>query len=83
LKVYYSTNYIPFSNIDNATLVDITSNFSIPNGSPSSSPAEFSPSGNYSIPASLTGNGFFIFEYIGNGNGGVTTNMQIDDIIIN
>jgi hypothetical protein len=83
LKVYYSTNYIPFSNIDNATLVDITSNFSIPNGFPSSYPVEFSPSGNYSIPASLTGNGFFIFEYQGNGNGGIVTTMQIDDIVIN
>jgi len=83
LKVYYSTNYVAGSNIDDATLVDITTNFSIPTGTSSGYPVEFSPSGNYSIPATLTGNGFFIFEYQGNGNGGVTTTIQIDDIIIN
>lgn len=83
LKVYYSTNYAVGGNINEATLVDITGSFSIPTGSSSGYPTNFSASGNYSIPASLTGNGFFIFEYKGNGNGGVTTTMQIDDIVIN
>jgi hypothetical protein len=35
------------------------------------------------IPAGVTGNGFFVFEYVGNGAGGITTTMQIDDIVIN
>lgn len=83
LKVYYSTNYVAGSNINDATLVDITSSFSIPTGSSNGYPTNFSPSGNYAIPASLTGNGFLIFEYKGNGNGGVTTTLQIDDIVIN
>lgn len=83
LKVYYSTNYVPGTNVNNATLVDITSNFTIPNGPASGYPTNFTSSGNYAIPAGLTGNGYFIFEYNGNGNGGITTTMQIDDIVIN
>ncbi len=79
LKVYYTTNYTAGSDVNNATLVDITSNFAI-----SADQAAFTPSGVYQIPANVTGNGFFIFEY--NGSGivpKVTTNMQIDEIVIN
>jgi len=83
LKVYYSMNYVPGTNISTATLVDITSSFTIPNGPASGYPTNFTGSGTYTIPGTLTGNGFFIFEYTGNGNGGVTTTMQIDDIAIN
>lgn len=83
LKVYYSMNYVPGTNINNATLVNITSNFTIPNGPSGAYATSFTPSGNYAIPAGLTGNGYFIFEYNGNGNGGITTTMQIDDITIN
>lgn len=84
LKVYYSTNYLIGSDVNNATLIDITPNFNIPIGTTSGLAPDFSPSGDYSIPPSLTGYGFFIFEYKGNsGFGGVTTTMQIDDIIIN
>ncbi len=83
LKVYYSTNYIPGTNINTATLVNITSSFNIPNGPSSGYASSFTSSGNYNIPVGLTGNGYFIFEYIGNGNGGVTTTMQIDDITVN
>jgi len=83
LKVYYSTNYVPGGNYNSATLIDITSSFNIPNGPASGYPANFTSSGNYTIPASLTGNGYFIFEYNGNGKGGVTTTIQIDDIIVN
>lgn len=83
LKVYYSTNYTPGGNVNNATLVDITSNFTLSPGLTSGYPTNFTNSGNWNIPAGLTGNGFFIFEYTGNGNGGVTTTMQIDDIVIN
>lgn len=83
LKVYYSTNYVPFSDATTATLVDITSSFTYSPGSSSGYPTNFTNSGNYSIPVGLTGNGFFIFEYVGNGTSGPTTTMQIDDIVIN
>jgi len=83
LKVYYTTNYVPGSDVASATLVDITSSFTISPGLTSGYPTSFTDSGNYAIPAGLTGNGFFVFEYTGNGNGGVTTTMQIDDITIN
>ncbi len=83
LKVYYTTNYVPGTNVSSATLVDITSSFTISPGLTSGYPTNFTASGNYAIPAGLTGNGFFVFEYTGNGNGGVTTTMQIDDITIN
>jgi len=83
LRVYYSTNYVPGGNINDATLVDITSSFAIASGTTSGYATNFTNSGTYAIPAALTGNGFFIFEYKGNGNGGATTTMQIDDIVIN
>jgi len=82
LKVYYSTDYVIGGNAADATLVDITSNFTISPGQASGYPANFTNSGNYNIPASVTGNGFFIFEYIGAG-GGITTTMQIDNIVVN
>jgi hypothetical protein len=83
LKVYYSTNYVPGGDLNAATLVNITSNFTIPNGPASAYAASFTSSGTWSIPASLTGNGYFIFIYEGNGNGGITTTMEVDDIVIN
>lgn len=83
LKVYYSTNYVAGGNLLDATLVDITSNFSIPNGPASAYASTFTSSGTWTIPTSITGNGFFIFVYEGNGNGGVTTTMEVDDITIN
>lgn len=83
LKVYYSTNYVPGSNATTATLVDISSSFTYSPGSPSGYPTNFTNSGNYAIPAGLIGNGFFVFEYIGNGSSGPTTTMQIDDVVIN
>lgn len=83
LKVYYSTNYVPHSDINTATLVDITSNFAIDAGPTSGYSTNFLNSGTWNIPSSVTGNGFFIFEYKGNGNGGITTTMQIDDIVVN
>lgn len=83
LKVYYTTNYTPGSQITSATLVDITSNFTISPGLPSGYPTNFTASGVYNIPAGVTGNGYFMFEYVGNGSGGPTTTMQIDNIVIN
>jgi hypothetical protein len=83
LKVYYSLNYVPGSSINDATLVDITSNFNIPAGPTAAYASGFTPSGSYAIPATVTGNGFFIFEYKGNGSTGLTTTMQIDNIVVN
>lgn len=82
LKVYYTTNYVPGGDINDATLVNITSNFTISPGLPSGYPATFTNSGVYAIPASVTGNGFFVFEYVGSG-GAITTTMQIDNIVVN
>ena len=83
LKVYYTTNYVPGTQITSATLVDITSSFTIPVGPANAYATAFTSSGVYNIPAGVTGNGFFVFEYVGNGSGGATTTMQIDDIVIN
>ena len=83
LKVYYTTNYVPGTQITTATLVDITSSFTIPVGPANAYATAFTSSGTYNIPAGVTGNGFFVFEYVGNGSGGATTTMQIDDIVIN
>ena len=80
LKVYYSTDYTPGADISTATLVNITNNFTIADGSNSS----FISSGTYNIPASVTGNGYFIFEYKGSAIAPlITTNMDIDDIVVN
>jgi hypothetical protein len=83
LKVYYSTNYVPGGLISAASLVNITSNFAI--STASSATATFTNSGIYTIPATVTGNGFFIFEYTGSGisTPALTTNMQIDNITVN
>jgi|SRR6218665_618832 len=83
LKVYYTTNYTPGQQITTATLTEITSSFTIPVGPSATYAASFTASGVYNIPAGITGNGFFVFEYVGNGTGGPTTTMQIDDITIN
>jgi hypothetical protein len=82
LKVYYSTNYILGGIITNATLTDITSNFTIASGTATGYAANFTNSGLYTIPNTLTGQGYLIFEYSGNGSGGVTTTYQIDDIVV-
>lgn len=81
LKVYYSTNYIPGEDFGQATLIDITSNFAIAQGSTTGYATNFTNSGIFSIPTSLTGNGFFIFEY--NGTATNTTTIQLDDVTIN
>ena len=83
LKVYYTTNYVPGTNVSGATLTDISSTFTFSPGLTTGYPTNFTASGNWAIPGSLTGNGFIVFEYIGNGSGGITTTAQIDDIVIN
>jgi hypothetical protein len=82
IKVYHTTNYVAGSNVNTATLTQITG-LTISAGLTTGYPANFTPSGNWAIPASLTGNGYIVFEYVGNGAGGVTTTAQIDDIVIN
>jgi len=82
LKIYYTLNYTPGSDINNATLVDITSSFTISPGQASGYPAAFTNSGTFAIPGAITGNGFFVFEYVGNGTG-VTSTIQIDNIVVN
>lgn len=80
LKVYYSFDYNT-GNPAAATLTDITSNFTISSGHPTSYGPGFINSGTYNFPG-LNGTGYIVFEYVGNGNG-VKTTMQIDDILIN
>jgi len=82
LKVYYTTDYVQGANTTNATFTDITANFVLSPGSSTGYPTNFTNSNNYNIPAGITGTGFFVFEYTGNGTG-ITTTMQIDDIVIN
>jgi len=81
LKVYYSTNYVPKNGVNQATLVDITNKFKISSGNTSGYGTSFINSGTYAIPATLTGNGYFIFEY--DGTTRITTTIQIDDITVN
>ncbi|WP_298139992.1 DUF5689 domain-containing protein [Flavobacterium sp.] len=83
LKVYYSTNYVPGGAVSAATLTDITSSFAI--STATSSTAPFTNSGLWSIPTSLTGNGYILFEYTGSAisSPALTTNMDLDNIIIN
>lgn len=83
LKVYYSTNYTPGSNIANAALTDITATFAISNAN--SATAAFTNSGNWNIPVSLTGNGYILFEYTGSAvsTTPLTTNMDLDNLIVN
>lgn len=81
LHVYYTTNFTPGGNLDQATLVEITSNFALAGGTTTGYATNFTLSGQYSLPAEVTGNGFFIFEY--DGTTSITTTMQIDDIVIN
>lgn len=83
LKVFYTTDYVPGAQITTATLTDITSNFTISSGNTSGYGASFINSGNYNIPAGVTGNGFFVFQYSGNGASNPTTTMQLDDIVVN
>jgi hypothetical protein len=84
LKVYYTTNYTPATDVANATLVDITNQFTIATGTTTGFGLTFINSGIFNIPAAVTGNGFFVFEYIGTNIAPArTTNMQIDDIVIN
>lgn len=84
LKVYYikSTDYVAGSAVDRTKLTDITSSFNLLSyPAIGASENSFNSAGTYNVPASLTGNGYFVFEHIGTET--LTTTVQIDDIVIN
>lgn len=84
LKIYYVTsdNYNAAVPLNVDTFVDITGSFDNLNyPSVGQSQNDFSDAGTYNIPETLTGNGYFVFEYTG--SSAITTTVQIDDIIIN
>ncbi|RYZ85652.1 MAG: hypothetical protein EOP06_15910 [Proteobacteria bacterium] len=80
LKVYYSTDYTPGADIAQSTLVDITSTFAFSQGNTSGYATTFTNSGDFIIPSSVSGQGYFFIEYSGVGNSGVTTTMELDDV---
>ncbi|WP_234109796.1 MULTISPECIES: DUF5689 domain-containing protein [Chryseobacterium] len=80
LKVYTSTDYTPLGDVGQATLTDITASFTGINTSwPAGGYGTFVPAGSYTFPN--TGNGFILFKYSGNG-AGITTTIQIDNILV-
>jgi Family of unknown function (DUF5689) len=83
LKVFYvsSANYAPGSVINLANFTDITSSFTISYPAIGSSENSFNSAGTYTIPATLTGTGYFVYEYSGTPT--ITTTIQIDDIVVN
>lgn len=83
LKVFYVTgaNYTANGPINLSSFVDITSSFSLAYPATGSSDNAFTTAGTYTIPATLTGNGFFVFQYSGTST--VTTTIQLDDITVN
>ncbi|MFC6267153.1 DUF5689 domain-containing protein [Frigoriflavimonas asaccharolytica] len=81
LKVYTTTNYTALGDFGAATLTDITSSFVIPTV-PTNGYGTLASAGTYNFPAALTGNGFVVFEYTG-GNPGITTTIQIDNVVVN
>lgn len=87
LNVYYvlATDYTPGGKIDLSKMVNITSKFTIPTTPTSGYGSSFTASGVYAIPTTVTGNGYFVFEYAGNANAfpAVTTTLQLDSILVN
>jgi Family of unknown function (DUF5689) len=84
LKVYYVTeaNYTPGQPVNMSLFTNITSSFTnITYPAFGASESSFNSAGTYTLPATLTGNGYFVFEYTGTTT--VTTTVQIDDIVIN
>lgn len=82
LKVYYTLtdNYQPGDLIQVENFTDITSNFTIATGTTTGYAPNFTNSGEYTVPNSVTGNGYLVFEYTGSQT--VTTTMQIDNITV-
>lgn len=87
LNVYYvlATDYTAGGKVDVTKMVNITSKFTIPTTPTSGYGTTFTSSGVYAIPATVTGNGYFVFEYAGNANAfpAVTTTLQLDNVTVN
>lgn len=83
LKVYYvtSADYAPGSVVDIKKFTNITSSFNISYPALGASENTITSAGVYAIPTTLTGTGYFVFEYTGSAT--ITTTVQIDDIVIN
>lgn len=84
LKVYYVTidGYEAGNQFDAGTFTDITPSFTgLTYPATGNSENSFTNAGIYTLPETLTGNGYFVFEYTGTQT--ITTTIQIDDIIIN
>ena len=82
LRILRTTDFVPGMKISDATLMDITSNFNFP----AENTSAFINPGTYNIPANITGNGYFVFEYVGTNLTTelvVTTTIQIDNIVVN
>ncbi len=78
LTVYTSKDYVPLGDVTAATLTDVTSSFTIPT-TPASGYGNFAPAGTYTFPSTLSGAGYILFKYKGNGSG-TTTTIQLDNI---
>lgn len=83
LNVYYTTvNNYTYGNLIQPNLyTNITDQFSYSSGTTGGYAQNFTESGVYQFPNSLTGNGYIIFEY--SGTSSRTTTIQIDDIVYN
>ncbi len=84
IAIYYSTDYVPGTDIHTATLIPITDNFYLSDGSNSAFNSSV-PVGGLPYLLPNVGNSFIIFEYTGSGisNPALTTNFDIDDIVVN
>ncbi len=83
LKIYYTktSDYVP-GFLNTLLMKNITSKFNLVYPEISLSESNFTSSGVYNIPSDLQGDGYFVFEYNGSSSG-ITTTIQIDDIVIN
>src|SRR5690606_41123821 len=83
LNVYYvSAHQCSYGDlIQSEGFTNITDQFTYSTGSTSGYASAFVPSGNYTFPSNVTGNGYIIFEY--SGSTSVTTTIQIDNILFN
>ena len=82
LRVYRTNDYVPGMKLSDATLNEISTSFSSALPSANGTYTNLT----YNIPPSITGNGYFVFEYTGtNISTGpvVTTTIQIDNIVVN
>ncbi|MEO8517264.1 MAG: DUF5689 domain-containing protein [Flavobacterium sp.] len=81
-KLYRTTDYVPGMKLSDATLTDISTacNQAFPAANATLTAVT------YNIPATVTGNGYFVFAYVGSSistGPAVTTTIDIDNIIIN